>query len=331
MCAFLSSGTDPHLLVYGYYHFSGAKKAVDASKAAHAYYQQTKATIAQNTPKSPNEALQFLRGVAKSYAGIIPGASSYVDSTFDSLDELHDTHGEELNKILQGAYDDVRGILKDMKDQESIDAEKASKLMAVLGKRVSELNELGMKAGSDAFSKFEEKYPMVSQTIGSSYSDLKGLAQRGGPEAKKLVEESIAQVQDMLKNSKNPQDAWVKARELVQGKSQKLREIVWDKAAEEAKEHPELADLLKENRATFLKQGVSIRSMKEVLERIKEAGKEGTVDKGKISELSKFMQSKAQETQTKGWESLQEWAKAVPGGDEVRTSLCELYVTSLTT
>ncbi|KAI0690907.1 hypothetical protein BC835DRAFT_1417494 [Cytidiella melzeri] len=316
LAAGLAGGAAVLLGAYGYYHFSGAKKAVDASKVVHAYYQQTKATVAEKAPKSPSEALQYLRSVAKSYAGIIPGASSYVDSTFDSLDELHNTHGEELNKILQGAYDEIREVLKDVKDQESIDAAKAGKLMNILGKRVSELNELGKKAGNDAVAKLEDKYPMVAQMIGSSYSELKGLAQRGGPEAKKFVDDSIAQIQDTLQNSKNPQDAWAKARDLVQEKSQKLKGMVWDKAAEEAKENTELTKLLKENREKFLSQGMSIASLRDVLQRVKAAGAEGALDQGKLAELKDFVQKKAQETTSNGWEPLQEWFQSVRNGSD---------------
>lgn len=248
--------------------------------------------------------------------------SSQVDAAFDTLDELHDTHGEELNKIIQGAYEDVAGILRDAQKSGApaggaLDAATASKLMSVIGKRVSELNELGKKAGSDAFGKLEENYPMIAQTIGTSYDELKGLAQRGGPEAKKLVEDSIAQVQDLLKNSKNAPDAWGRARELVQGKAQQLKELVWNRAAEEAKGNPELEKLLNENKETFLKAGTSLQSLREVIERVRQAVKDGA-DKGKLADLKEFVQSKAKESQSKGWESLQDWVKAVPGGDEVR-------------
>ncbi|KAI0825536.1 hypothetical protein BC629DRAFT_1256457, partial [Irpex lacteus] len=319
LAAGLGGGVAVLLGAYGYYHFSGAKTAVDSAKSAHTYFQQTKASIAQNAPKSPNEVLQWLRSVAKSYAGVVPGASSYVDSTFDSLDELHDTHGEELEKILQGAYDDVKAILKDVKENEQVDAKTAGRLVSVLGKRVGELNELGKKAGGDVFAKLEEKFPEAAKSIGSSYADLKGLAQRGGPEAKKLAEESIAQIQDILKTGvkgSNPQEAWTKARDLVQEKSQKLKELVWDKAAEEAKENPEVVKLLKENRETFVKEGVSVASLREVLDRVRAAVKEG----GKVGELGELVRGKAREGQERGWESLQEWVKVVPGGDEVRMS-----------
>ncbi|KAI0083940.1 hypothetical protein BDY19DRAFT_899391 [Irpex rosettiformis] len=302
---------------YTYYHFSGAKKAVDSAKSAHAYVTRTTATIAEKAPKNPSEVLQFLRSVAKSYTGVVPGSSYCVDSTFDSLDELHETHGEELNQILQGAFDDIKAVLKDVQQNETLDTATARKLVSILGKCAGEMNELGKKAGNDAFRKLEENYPTIAQTIGSSYNDLRGLAYRGGPEAKKLVEESITQIQDVLNTSgKNQQEAWAKAKELVQGKSQRLRELVWDKAAEGAKKNPGIEKLLKEYRPKFMQQGVSIRSLKEVLDRANTTGGEGNVDQGKLGELKDFIEDKAQEAQRKGWESLQEWVKVIPGSDK---------------
>lgn len=68
-------------------------------------------TVLEKTP-SPNAALQYLRGVAKSYGGLIPGASGYIDTTFDSIDKLNETHGDEVNKIVQAAVDEIKGIIK---------------------------------------------------------------------------------------------------------------------------------------------------------------------------------------------------------------------------
>lgn len=262
-----------------------------------------------------------MRSVVKSYAGVVPGASGYVDSTFDTLDELHETHGEELDKILQGAYDEVSAVLKDAqsKGTNGVDVATAGKLMDILVKRTKELTELGAKAGSDVFSKLEEKYPMVAQTLGSSYGELKALAKRGGPEARKLVDETVSQVQELLSNSKSVPDGWNRAKELVQSKAQKVKELVWERATEEAKENPELQKLLQENKDTFVKAGSSLQSLREVLEKVAQAVKDGASgNKEKMGELREFVQSKAQEAQSKGWGSLQEWAKSVPGGNEVR-------------
>lgn len=178
-------------LGYSYYHFSGAKKAVDAGKATKAYFEQTAQSIKEKASKSPNEVINFLRSVSKTYLGVIPGASSYVDTTFDTLDELQETHGDEVNKILTETFNDVQAIVKDSK---STELEKAKKLWDVLGKRVIQLQELSKKAGVDAFAKLEEKHPQMAKTLGSGYRNLKELADRSGPEAKKLYDETSQQV-----------------------------------------------------------------------------------------------------------------------------------------
>lgn len=252
---------------------------------------------------------------------MIPGASGYVDSTFDALDELHDSHGEEIDKVLQETYDEISGVLKEVqgKGLQNVDAATTGKLVSILGKRVAQLNGLAKKVGGDAFSKFEGAYPQAAQTIGSSYGQLKALAERGGPEARKLVEKSIKEAQDILTDSKGAPDALNRARKLIQEKDQQLMEMVWDTAMEEANKNPELKKLLEENKDAFTKNGSSLGTLNEVIERVKQAVKDGA-DKNKVKDLREFLQSRAEEAQSKGWEGLQSWFKSVPGGEEVRVT-----------
>lgn len=190
----------PHLLNlcstwtagYAYYHFSGAKKAVDTAKATKAYLEQTAQSIREKAPKNPNEAIAFLRDVAKKYTSVIPGLSTYVDSTFDTLDELHDSHREEVNKILSEAYEGAQDAVKGEKSV--ADVEVAKKLWGVLGKMIFQLQDLSKRAGSDAFAKLEKKHPQIAQTLGAGYKNLKELADRSGPEAKRIYDETTQQV-----------------------------------------------------------------------------------------------------------------------------------------
>ncbi|TFY50651.1 hypothetical protein EVJ58_g10953 [Rhodofomes roseus] len=149
---------------YAWYHFSGAKTAQNAAKQAHGYYEDTKRSIAENAPKNPNEVIEFLRKTAKTYVGVIPGASSYVDSTFDALGELHATHGEEVEKILQQGYDEIRQILQDGKS--GADMQTGLKVMEVLQRSSSQLEEVGKRAGQDAFQKLGERYPELKEKLG---------------------------------------------------------------------------------------------------------------------------------------------------------------------
>ena len=154
---------------YMYYHFSGAKKAVDASRAASQYYQETKAAIASKAPKSPNEALDYLRDVARSYLVVIPGARPHVDAAFDTIDELRDTHGEDVNRIVSDGYEEVRVIIK---DSGSMDAGMAMKILDVLRRRSAELEELGKKAGKDAVENAEEGVKHQEERAEKELKDL---------------------------------------------------------------------------------------------------------------------------------------------------------------
>lgn len=85
---------------YAWYHFSGAKTLVQASKETQAYLKQAKKTIVQNTPE-PEEAFRWLRDTAKSYSIFIPGAREYVDTTFDDLEKIRNNHKEDFDRIVR--------------------------------------------------------------------------------------------------------------------------------------------------------------------------------------------------------------------------------------
>ncbi|EKM54428.1 uncharacterized protein PHACADRAFT_258266 [Phanerochaete carnosa HHB-10118-sp] len=315
---------------YAWYHFSGTKQTVQTANQVKQYVQDTKDSIVQKAPKNPNEVLGFLRNVAKSYAGVIPGASTYVDQTFDHIDQLRDTHGEEFEKILQATYDDVTNVLKEVKDKglQGMDAATAGKLMSIISKRVAELNELGKKVGGDVFGKLEQNYPQVASTLGGSYQELKAFAERSGPETKKLVSDTVKQVQDILSNSKNTPETVNRVRELIEQKGQQLKETVWNNVAKEAEKNPELKDLLNQNKAAFVAAGSSFGSLSDVLDRVRQVLKDGA-DPQKVNELKEFVQSRAKEAQTKGWEGLQSWIKSMPGGEEALKNLSEVDIQSL--
>lgn len=177
---------------YAWYHFSGAKTAVNTARQAHDYYQDTKRSIAENAPKNPNEVIQFLRSTAKSYAGLVPGVSKYVDSAFDALDELHETHGEDVDKILRQGYDEIRQILKD--GNSGADAQTGMKVMDVLRTSSSQLEEVGKRVGQDMFQKLGEQYPELKEKLGGGYEELRKAAEKNGPEAKRIFDETTSQV-----------------------------------------------------------------------------------------------------------------------------------------
>ena len=165
---------------------------MNAARQAHGYYQDTKRSIAEKASKSPNEIIQFFRNIAKSHAGSVPGASKYVDSAFDTLDELHETHGEEVDRILRWGHDEIRKILNDEKS--GVDVQTGVKVMDILRRSSSQLEEVSKRAGQDALQKLGEKHPEVREKLGGGYEQLKKAAEKNGPEAIRILNETTSQV-----------------------------------------------------------------------------------------------------------------------------------------
>ena len=107
------------ILGYSYYHYSGASTFINT---AHAAKTKVEAAFKQSTEKvpEPNEAIQWLRQTATSYAGFIPGAKGYVNSAFDDLESIQKQHGDEVNKIVKDAYDQLKDVGKEGASMESV-------------------------------------------------------------------------------------------------------------------------------------------------------------------------------------------------------------------
>ncbi|RDX50135.1 hypothetical protein OH76DRAFT_1381302 [Lentinus brumalis] len=346
IAAGVAGGTVVLLGGYMYYYFSGAKAAVDASRTASQYYQETKAAIASKAPKSPNEALDYLRDVARSYLVIIPGARPHVDAAFDTIDELRSSHGDDVNRIISDGYDEVRVVIK---DSGSMDAATAMKVLDVLRRRSAELEELGKKAGKNAFGSLSEKYPQLSDKLGGGYEEFKRLAESKGPEAKKLYDETSGQIKDIFSKGFT-QDSIDEARRLIQSKTSEIRKFAqsssqeaWDRALKEATPYldkvPEIKQLLNDNRDKFIAAGAATltsgsSSYQEIFARIKDAAQGDLAkNKDKVDELRKLVEEKAREAETqgskqleRGWESLQDWIRMMPGGDDALERIPDVKV-----
>ena len=165
------------------------KKAVQASKEVKAYLQSTKDAVVQKAKESannPSAALEHLRSITRSYVAFIPGASGYVDTTFDQLNELRESHGDEVDSVVKEITSDISRIAS----EGSADFATAAKVYDVLRNGVSKLQELGAKVGGDLL----EKNPQVKEKLGAGYDQLKSLAEKGGPQAMKVYEDVKSQV-----------------------------------------------------------------------------------------------------------------------------------------
>jgi len=209
---------------------------------------------------------------------------------------------------------------------------------------------VGKKAGVHAFGAVEEKYPYLASTLGSGYSQLKQLADQAGPEAQKIVDETSQQVKKIFSKGLSP-EAFSEASKLVQSKSGQIQDIAkqasqggWDKALEKSSPYldklPEIKQLLSDNASKFVAAGAatfqaSSTEATEVLDKVKEVAetKDEKVRMQKTGELKDFILAKAKEAEGRaskqleqGWESLQEWIKVVPGGDEALGRLPDVKV-----
>ena len=99
------------ILGYSYYHYSGASTFINTASAARTKFEAAFKKSTETAPK-PNEAIQWLRATATSYAGFIPGAKGYVDSAFDDIDAIQQKHGDEVNKIVEDAYVELKDVGK---------------------------------------------------------------------------------------------------------------------------------------------------------------------------------------------------------------------------
>jgi len=328
VAAGVAGGAVVILAGYTWYHVSGTRAAVNTARSAADYYQQTKRTVVENAPKNPNEVIEFFRKTAKTYAGLIPGAGSYIDSMFDTLDQLHETHGEDVNKVLQKGYDDVTKIIKE--NDGGINVDTGMKIMEVLNRSMNELQEVGKKAGQDAFKTLTEKHPEIGDKLGGGYEQLKKMAEKSGPEAKKVLDETTQQIKDIFSKGFGPGQL-NDAQKLIQSKTAEITKAAqsssqdaWNEAVKQAQPYldklPDIKKLIEDNASALMGAGVS----KEVFAKVKEATEgDASKNKQKVKDLQEFVKQKAEGVQKQssagidqGWTALQGWIKTMPGGEE---------------
>jgi ElaB/YqjD/DUF883 family membrane-anchored ribosome-binding protein len=176
----VAGGATAFALGYGWYHFSGTKKVVNTAQQAHSYMQSTQEQFKkqfQEKAPEPNEALKWLRQVSTYYAGFLPGASGFVNTTFDDLDRIRDKHGDEVDKIVSEAYDE----LKKISQKGDLSLQTAQQAWEVLQKHISRIAELAGDAAEDIIN----NHPKLKEAVGDNLSKIKQYGDAYGPEAKK--------------------------------------------------------------------------------------------------------------------------------------------------
>lgn len=328
MLAGLAGGGVVVLAGYGYYHFSGTKRVIDGVKSIKASAIQAKDRLAEKTPE-PRVILQYLRSTAKAYAGFVPGASGYVDATFDSFDQLADSHNEEFESILKGAYDDLRPILK----EGSLDQETAKRVFGVIRERTLQLQDLSARASSDLFGPLLDKHPEIKEKLGGTYDQVKKLASQSGPQVQQITKETVAKLSDTFKSGFDDKSV-EKAKQILQESVERLQKATgevgdeakraWQKSTEQAQPYldklPEIKELL-ESKASVLMSG---EGAMQIWKRVKEIGEQKGIDKDKVKDLKNFINEKANDAgQRSGdvWDKIMDFSQNMPGAEKFQPQM----------
>lgn len=266
----------------------------------------------------PNEAIEWLRSTAKSYAGIIPGVSGYIDSAFDDIDAIRQKHGKEVDGIVREAYNELKDV-----SQEGMTISAATKAWEILQKHLKRIGELAGDAAQDIIN----NHPTLKEKVGGNLDQLKQMGEKYGPEAKKQVDETWDQIREIMKTGVSATTI-PKVQKLVQDKVQKIQELgskVYDQGMEKAQplleKSPEVKELV-QNNAQQLRKSANVS---ELYEKIKSA-----VESGSTDDLKSYVQStvdkgkKAASSSGGGGSGLEGLLKMIPGGSEIMPQLSEL-------
>ncbi|MCJ1353652.1 MAG: hypothetical protein MMC33_003639 [Icmadophila ericetorum] len=306
---------------YGYYHFSGAKTLVQTAKSISNNFKTAGKKLKDSSPE-PNEALEYLRKTASSYAAFIPGAKYYVDSAFDELDAIRNKHGKEVDDIVRDAYNELKAI----PSEKGLSVEGTQKAWDIIQKHMSKLGHLASDAASDIIN----NHPELKEKVGGNIDQLKQMGDKYGPEAKKQVDQTWQQIQDIVKGGMSAESA-NKIRQVVQEKIEfvkKMGDEAWKKGMEQAKpyleKNPKVKELVEKN-ADSLKQG----NVAQLWNIVKEAASSGNTD-----DLEKYVKSTAENAKQQGSSfagsiggaggSIQEYFKQIPGADQVLPKIEQL-------
>ena len=290
---------------------SGAKTLVNAARQTKQTLKSYGKQFQSSTPDfEPNQAIEWLRSTAKSYAFMIPGASGYIDSAFNDIDAIRQKHGKEVDSIIKEAY----GELKDISTKQGMTLESASKSWDVLQKYLQRIMDLAGDAGQEVLN----NYPTLEEKVGGNLDQLKQMGEKYGPEAKKQVEETMDQIKGIMKQGMSA-DSISKIQSLVQDKVQKVRKLgeqVWEKGMEQAKplmdKSPQVKRVIEENMDTLKKSG----NVQELYGKIKDA-----VNSGSIDNLQQYVDKVRQGPSGGG---VQDYFKMIPGGSQILPKLHEV-------
>jgi hypothetical protein len=285
---------------------------VQSYSSAKKYVNDTLKKTQEKAP-APNEAIQWLRGTANSYAGLIPGAKQYVDGTFDELEKISQDHKDEVNKIVQDAYKQLADITK----KEGASVAGVVQAWQVLQSAAKDVGALAKDVGSDVM----QRHPEVQEKFGGKFNELKRMGDQYGPEAKKKVDETWNQVQDAVKGGVGI-GSIDQIRKIIEEKIQDVRKLgdqAWDKGLEQAKPYLDKAPKVKE----FVEQNkdkLKNSNLNDLWKQVQQAA-----ESGDTKDLEKFAREKAdQASQSMGGGSLDKYFQMIPNAGDIGSKFQQL-------
>jgi vacuolar-type H+-ATPase subunit H len=310
----LAGGITAFTCCYAWYRFSGAQTAMRTANETKKYVDTAKRKVQETVPQDPSEALKWLRQTAGSYAAFVPGASGAVDSAFDELDKIHESHGKEVDAIVSECYDELKQV-----GRKGMSAETVKEGAEVLSKHLRRIYEL---AGSTV-EEMLDRHPELRDKLGEPAKQLKQMGERLGPEANKIVDDAWKQASEIVTSGGSVVSAEnvSKIQKLIQDATERVRKLgdeAWDKAMQDAKpyldKNPKVKELLEQN-TKALKQG----DMKQLVQQVKNA-----TDSGQTTGLEDYIRKSVDKVQSGGLGGLQEYMKKIPNGDQIVPNLSKL-------
>lgn len=287
-------------VAYAWYHFSGAKQAVNLAKSGVNAYESVKQNVKEKTPE-PTEALKFLRSTIDQYIGLIPGAKPYVDSLFQDLDQLSERHGNKVNEILSRTYNEIKDATKG-----GLNAETGQKVLQILQQRVREIRSLA----SDVSDDIMKAHPELQEKVGGSLDELKKLADKAGPEAQKKVDEVYEQIQAIVNKGLTPAGV-ASAGYLINDVMSSIRQTAdqsWTEGLQMAKpildKYPQVKRLVEEN-ADSLKSG----NVKELFSNLTSGNSS--------SDIESYIMDKVSQAKQLSTKDFEKYVKQIPGVERI--------------
>ncbi|KAF2859898.1 hypothetical protein K470DRAFT_218135 [Piedraia hortae CBS 480.64] len=305
------------LAFYLFYTTTGLRKATNAATQTKQYVdgamENVKVQFKEKTPDT-NEIIKTLKETAHKYARWLPGGREYVDKTFADLDTIRAKHGDEVDRIMREAYEELRDTSKN-----GLSLTTAAQVWDVLTKHMQRLGSLAVDAGQDIL----KNHPQLRDRFGNSFQHLQDLGNSVGPEAKKQVDDTWKQVQEILRQGINF-GTLDRIQKLIQDKTQQVRKLsgqAFDKGMEQVKpmldKNPQAKQLVEQNLDTLR----SSNSVSEALSRIREAASSGST-----LDLEKYIvhaKEKARTQFTSGG-GLSDWLSQLPQGGRILPQLQKL-------